>query len=241
MSNTPANEPITYQGKMIWNINTWKKNQGYVTFETLKSYGNLFSVNIWTQLNVFQDVLAQSVNGVNSTVFSYLTTIRGNVQDFIDELFQRITSVSYFDENKTTYIKDNMYVDNLASKNDIQTQTLNVINVNTQKLTTFKMNTNTIHAKSIITNSIQSATDIGVYLQVDIYQIPLMKSQMNLPEYAEDSVLFLHLKCGYAIICKDINGNLLLSIDNNTDDFMYFIPISNKIRSLEIYMGGKLL
>jgi hypothetical protein len=239
MSDNPIiNEPINYDGTVVFNVNTWNKTKGFVTLESLKNYANLYSTNIFTSLNVFSAILSSSINGIPDTVFAYLDGVTSNIQEQFNTIFQAITNVKYFQSNSTTYVEHNLYTDDLAIKNSIKSSSLNVASINSSKIRTF-LNTKTIKAKEIVADNMIINNDVGVYLFVDVFFIPVMKTQTNLPAYDEDTSIHIHLKPRYSIICKDVDGKLLLSVDNNTNGFLYFIPVSNTVKIIEVYLNGR--
>jgi hypothetical protein len=239
MSDNPIiNEPINYDGTVVFNVNTWNKTKGFVTLESLKNYANLYSTNIFTSLNVFSAILSSSINGIPDTVFAYLDGVTSNIQEQFNTIFQAITNVKYFQSNSTTYVEHNLYTDDLAIKNSIKSSSLNVASINSSKIRTF-LNAKTIKAKEIVADNMIINNDVGVYLFVDVFFIPVMKTQTNLPAYDEDTSIHIHLKPRYSIICKDVDGKLLLSVDNNTNGFLYFIPVSNTVKIIEVYLNGR--
>jgi hypothetical protein len=240
MSDNPIiNEPINYDGTIYFNVNTWNKTKGFVTLENLKNYANLYSTNIFTSLNVFSAILTSSINGIPDTVLAHLEGVTSNIAESFNTIFQVITNVKYFQSNSTTYVEHNLYADDLATKNSINSSSLNVASINSSKIRTFDFNTKTMKAKEIVADNMIINNDVGVYLFVDIFFMPVMKTQSNLPAYDENTSIHIHLKPRYSVICKDVDGKLLLSLDNNTNDFLYFIPVSNTVKIIEVYLNGR--
>jgi hypothetical protein len=239
MSDVILNQPITYEGKVIWNINTWNRNdKTYVTLGMLKSYANLFSINIFTSLNVFEAIQSKLINGVAGDIFEYLKNITSDVQEQFNSLFTKTTSISYFSENETTYIEKNLYCDNMGS-NDIESQILNSVHINTQKVNSIDITTNTLQTKTLKANTITFNNDVGCFLIVKGFQmLPLMKSQV-FNQVMENC--YAHLKPNYFIVCKNQQGELLLSLLNSSDDFMYNIEIPQSVKSVELYLNGRKL
>jgi hypothetical protein len=189
---------------------------------------------------VFASVVSENVNGVNQSVFEYLKNITSDVQENFNNIFNRITSIQYFTDNQTTYISNNTYCDNLGS-NDIEAQIVNVSNINNQQLNTFSIRTNELKSNTITAQRINHNFDIGLFLVIDgFYTLPLMKSQ-TLPEYPLETLIYGHLKPNYAILCKTNTGELLVSLQNDTDDFMYNILIPSSCRTVELYLNGRIL
>ena len=172
MSNEIINQPFTYgdSNRVIWNISTWNQNNGYVTLSTLKSYANLYKINVFTSLNVFASVVSQNINGVNESVFEYLKNITSDVQENFNNIFNRISSIQYFTDNQTTHISNNTYCDNLGS-NDIEAQIINVSNINKQQLNTFSIRTNELKSNTITAQRINHNFDIGLFLVIDGFYI----------------------------------------------------------------------
>lgn len=240
MSNPITNEPTNYDGTVYWNINTWRKLKGYVTLETLRNYANLNSLNIFTSLNVFQSIVTSSINGIPDTVFAFLDGLTMNIQQTFTSILFTLTNVKFYQSNNTTHIERNLMADDLAVNNSINGSSLNVASINSNKVRTNEIRVNNVKCKNIVANNIISNDQVGVYLFIDVFFIPLMKSQ-SLPTYDEDTSVFIHVKPGYSVVAKDGDGKLLLSLENTTDDFLYFIPISNAVKTIELFLNGRKL
>ena len=101
MSNSTniINQPVTYEGKVIFNINTWNINdKTLATIGMLKSYANLYTINIFTNLNIFQSIQSTEINGVAENVFDYLkisqVMFKINSNPFMTEYSQSIIQLN---------------------------------------------------------------------------------------------------------------------------------------------------
>lgn len=237
-----VNQPVTYEGKVIWNINTWNSfDKTLVTLGMLKSYANLNSINIFTSLNIFEAIVSKDVNGVAENTFNFLKNITADVQSQFQSIYNRIFAINYDSNSTTTIIQNNLMADNLVST-DIESQILNSNQSNCQLLNSFSVTANQIQTKNLTANKVTFNNDVGVYLFVNGFQMmPLMKSQMSLPTYSNDTSIYCHIKSGYWIVCKNNLGELLVSLPNNTDDFMYNVEIPYSVKSIELYLNGRRL
>ena len=97
MSYEPTN---TYYGINYFNPADWLVNSAYATVAMLRNYGNLNMPNIWTQTNMFFEIICDTINGVPKTVFDYLVNVKQDVQTELNKL----VAIAYDSNTKTTYV-----------------------------------------------------------------------------------------------------------------------------------------
>jgi hypothetical protein len=85
----------------VFNVNDYKQSKGYVTFEDLLSYANLYTTNIFRGFNRFTSI--QIIGTINSINAEYLQYIQ-----YIPNIIFSLTDISYDEQTDTTIIENNL-------------------------------------------------------------------------------------------------------------------------------------
>lgn len=203
MRNPSTNEikkvPRLYAGKLSPEFNTadFQSKKGFVTFQDLLNYANLYSVNIFYSLNQFFAITVKSINDISDTTLSYLKNVTSDVQEQFDNILNNVLyNYSYDPVNQLTSIKNNTYLKTISTNNNVaisgktsiadtlNTSLINNIKIQSENIKTKALRTDVLYIKDCPIN------DIGIYLYasvviqsfgqstVSILPIPLFQSTL---------------------------------------------------------------
>lgn len=254
MSNSNTNEiknmPRLYGGKLApeFNTNDFQTKKGYVTYADLLNYANLYTVNIFYSLNQFTAIVVKSINDISDTTLSYLKNVNSDIQEQFNNIINNILyGYSYDSVRQLTSITNDTYLNSMSTPNNIAVSgnasisgILNISLINSMKCFCQNLVTNTLSTNSLMINNIP-VNDLGVYLyctvQIESYgaytasmlTIPIYKSitcdDLNI-QPSENFTCFVTIKPNYTIQFIDSNNNVLNTLTNNTNNVLYFQPIT---------------
>lgn len=254
MSNRTTNEiknmPRLYGGKLSpeFNTNDFQTNKGFVTFADLLSYANLYSVNVFYALNLFSAITVESINNISKTTIDYLKNVTSDIQEQFNNIVNNILyGYSYDSVRQLTSITNDTYLNSMSTPNNIAVAgnasisgILNISLINSMKCFCQNLVTNKLSTKSLTINNVP-INDLGVYLYCSVQiegfgqyntsmlTIPIYKSitcdDLNIMP-SENFTCFVTIKPNYSISFVDANNNVLNTLTNNTNNVLYFQPIT---------------
>lgn len=248
--NEIKNLPKLYGGKLnpIFNTNDFYTYSENVTFKDLLNYANLSMVNIFTSLNQFAAITVQSINEISSSTLSYLANVTSDIQGQFNNIINNILyGYSYDASNNITSITNNTYLKSLSTNNNVAiagktsiADTLNTSKINNIEIKSQNIKTKQLNTEMLLINNCQ-INDLGVYLYcnvviqsfgqntVSILPIPIFKSTLVSNLGLQPNSNFsgnLIIKPKYRIDINSVEGNVLYSFTNNTDEIIYFVPVN---------------
>lgn len=219
----------------IFNINDYKQNKGYVTFEDLLNYANLYSNNIFKGFNLFNSIqILGTINNISSEFLQYI--------QYIPHIIMTLTDVSYDEQTDTTIIGNNMEATNIKSS-QLSSNTININNVNTNRVFSNTVRTTTLECKTMTCSTFISKDDIGLYLYINNLTFPLMKSNLLVDIYT-DVIMSCRftIKPNYVVEFVNSRGIVLQQYINSTDNIKYYINVSNLgFTKVKLYLNGEIL
>ena len=83
-ASNPPRQIVNGKLNELFNINNWRSSGGYVTFDDLMSYANVFNSNIFYAVNTFTEIDVTNlsvgfINGINTSIFSIIQQTLINV------------------------------------------------------------------------------------------------------------------------------------------------------------------
>lgn len=244
--NEIKNMPKLYGGKLSpdFNSNDFYSKKGYVTFQDLLNYANLYQVNVFTSLNIFSSVMLESLNNIPKTTIDYIKNVSSDIQQQFNYLTNLLTGYNY--DGNLTMITNDVYLKSMNTPNNIAVagksilQTVNCQNINTFDIESKSLSTETINVKSLTVNNIPYQ-DTGVILccnvkiesfgqyTVSILQVPLnysvLASEISISPNNSFSATII-IKPNYTISFYDNSNNVLHSFTNTTTKIIYFQQIN---------------
>lgn len=265
MSNNNTSEiknmPRLYAGKLSpqFNTNDFMTKKGYVSFEELQNYANLYSVNVFYSLNLFTAITVESINNISKTTIDYLKNVTSDIQGQFSNIINNILyGYSYDPVKQLTSITNDTYLNSMSTPNNIAvggnasiSGSLNIPLINNIKLFCKNIVTNTLTTKSLTIKNIP-ITDLGVYLycsvQIESFgqytaslvTIPIYKSvnisDLNIQQ-SDTFTCFITLKQNYSISFLNSNNNVINTLANTSNNTLYFqkLEFVETISKIKIY------
>jgi hypothetical protein len=252
MSNNTSeikNLPKLYGGKLSpeFNSNDFQTKKGFVTFQDLQNYANLYSVNIFYSLNQFFAISVKSINDISDTTLSYLKNVASDIQEQFNNIVNNILyNYSYDETNQLTSIENDTYLKTMSTNNNVAiagktsiADTLNTTLINNIKMQSKNIQTKTLRADVLFVKDCQ-INDTGVYLYtsiviqsfgqstVSILPIPIFQSTLISDLGLQPTDTFsgnLIIKPRYRVDIVDTDENVVFSYTNRTHSVIYFYPV----------------
>lgn len=246
----------------VFNTSDFSYIYNYATQYDLTKYANLYRTNFFFSDNFFQSLNSTVLNGVEFSVFQYLTNIKQDVQDGLNQIY----NILYDKTTRTTLIYNDVITKSLgslifSSNNASISNTLNVFQVNSSLINSSKISSITLDSNKIKCNYLEFRNDIGLYLYVPIIipnfgssttvsltLFPIIKSQLvsNLfstsPGLTSIYYIMYHIKPNYRIDIISQDLLVIYTFSNTTNDIIYNknITIQN-IYKINLYLNNILL
>ena len=195
---------------------------GYIQKGDLLSYANLFKINIFTNINYFNDLFSQSINGVTSEVFDYLKNITSDVGTFMNSVNSKLL---YIRTNSTTTIIDNDLIsDRITCNNNINSSKIISFNGIYTNLLSKNINCSTLKCDQIIIKNNDQV--IKCFIHVNNRSLPV-KNNFNI-----NSSFSYSLNSSCTINILDSDDKILYSYHNFENDFYHSgtIDIANMVK-----------
>lgn len=213
-----------------FNANAFHHNGQYATLADLLNYGNLYSPNNWLFLNTFNDLQAQTINGITRDAFALISYIPNMILD--------LTNVSYDSNTSTTSISHTTNLIDTNIQNNLNVATnLNCDSIINTSLINQNINTNNLSCKHLIINK-NTFYDTVATIYINGLSMPLVKS-ISIDKFNITNInsLFITVKMGFRIDFIDVNNQILFSITNATNEVMYYqqIPYNTNMITINVY------
>lgn len=208
-----------------FNINYFQSSKGYVTFADLLHYADLRLSNIFQALNIFTSIQFNgSINTISASTFAYIK--------YIPNIISEITNISYDVESNTTYLKDNTFMYDTAINNNLV-----ALNVNANNITNQTLLTNSLQTNQLILND-HLFIDTSIYIHLNEKTFPLIKTTLiNAFNIMPITSMTITIKPHFRADIVDMYNNILFSVTNTTDNYIYnqSIPYNNHMIQINVY------
>ncbi len=216
----------------IFNLNNFYQANDYASKSDLLSYANLYTANFFQYLNTFTNGLnlAGAINGITSDIFSYIAYIPNIIFD--------IRNISYDEINDSTNITGNTYFETSSINTNLNAGN----SLNVDRILSHEMLTNTIQVNDLSCKTLKLSNrvfnEIIGFLYINSISLPLQKSNL-ISNFNITPINIMHftIKNGYRLDIVDVNNNILFSLVNTSDDFIYYqqIPYNSSMIKINIY------
>lgn len=222
MSNNkiPSNFPRLYGGKLSDVFNYSDFVQQVASVGDLSNYANLYNVNVFENLNIFQAITVQSINNISSTVIGYLSNVTSDIQGQFNSINTDITTINgeivTIDNNIQTNLNSintiNSEITTIDSNIQANLNSINTLNTNVSQNTSDIQNIENNIVKNLTYDSINNVSDFNDYLQCN-----------------DSFSVNNNVNCGNICnVSNQINTNQVNTIKLKTNDFNCLNSITTK-------------
>jgi hypothetical protein len=219
----------------IFNLNNFYHANDYATKADLLSYANLYTANFFQYLNTFANGLyfAGSINGISDTVFAYVA--------YLPNIIFELSNFAYDSANNSTNISGNSYFETSSINTNCNIGTnLNVDSILNQKIISNTIQVNDLSCTNLNING-KSYYEIVCFIYLNNVCLPIQKSNLiSSFNISPITSFYFTLKNNYRLDVLDVNDIILFSYSNNTNDYIYFQPISYNSNMIKINLYNSL-
>ena len=206
-------------------INFRSTASGFVTFDDLLSYANLFKVNNFLSLNNFVSGITFEgfINEVSKTSFALIQFLPSVIQSITGLAHDSLSNTSSFDGN-VSILNDGLIQENVGVGGKVVVGG----SVQCQSIQTWMITSPQVNTNHLSIGGTPFWQDIGFLHINGAITLPLCRStpiaDLNLPI---DTILTISVKAGFRICFIDLEGNVLANVDNTTGtNYLYQIPVT---------------
>ena len=162
------------QGKLfsVFNVSNFYSDNEYVVVSQLMEYSNLYSKNIFYNINSFMNGLTfeVSINGITKDIFALVS--------YLPNIIFELTNISYDELNNSTNIISNTWFQNTSIEQNLNIgNQFNATNILTQKINSDVIQTNDLNCRNLKLNN-RVFTEVVGYFYINSVSLPLQKSTL---------------------------------------------------------------